>query len=112
MHIRLDALDVPPLVDMLGDERGLMILPPHNPGGGSPNAWHPPHPDLTGDTSATGAMVYEDGDGNFDSVTTNGIVRVRSSDGILIVVLPTVDPVFTGALWNNAGAITISTGIG
>lgn len=109
MHIRLDALCAPPLVE-LSAAHGLMIVPPSNPGGGHPNAWHPPHP--TEDTTATGAMIYEDVNGHFNSETGNGFIRVRSSDGMLLIVPPQTDPVYAGAIYvDGSGDLVVSTGI-
>ncbi len=72
--------------------------------------WHPPG-------YQDGAMIYEgqpgstfQNAGHFESVTVDGSIHVNPF-GVLLIVLPTSDPVSAGALWNDAGTIKISTGI-
>jgi hypothetical protein len=73
--------------------------------------WHPPG-------NHDGAMIYEGPEdstidqvaGNFETVTTAGSVVVNK-DGVLLIILPDADPVFAGALWNDAGTVKVSTGI-
>ena len=74
--------------------------------------WHPPG-------NHDGKMVYEGPEdstidqvaGNFETVTTDGSIAV-TPDGVLIVILPTADPLIAGALWNDSGTPTVSAGPG
>lgn len=73
------------------------------------NKWHPPQ-------YHDGAMVYEGNEaspyqnpGCFETVTISGQIYVTPL-GTVIIILPTADPFVVGALWNNAGTITISAG--
>jgi hypothetical protein len=38
------------------------------------------------------------------------IISLRNSANIMIENLPTADPAYVGALWNNAGVLTVSAG--
>lgn len=87
------------------------MAPPPAPPSGIPTKWHPPG-------LQNGAMVYEanpnqNGDGNvggeFYTATVAGTVGVTPL-GTLIIILPTSDPLVLGALWNNAGTVTVSAG--
>ena len=74
--------------------------------------WHPPG-------EHRGAMIYEGPEnstidqvaGNFETITTDGGINV-TPDGVLIVILPTADPLIAGALWNDSGTPTVSAGPG
>ncbi|MGX9144986.1 hypothetical protein [Mesorhizobium sp. 128a] len=48
--------------------------------------------------------------GGDELVVANGGKITIESGGTVIVTLPTADPHVVGALWNNAGTVTVSAG--
>ena len=60
------------------------------------------------------AAVPKAGANTQNRMEQGGAVWVIGTTGQLIIqgaiVLPTADPLITGALWNNSGTITISAG--
>jgi len=73
-----------------------------------PNKWHP-------DASVARSAQFIDANGNLIAQPpTSGQGSIRKSDdtsaSVLLIIFPTADPHVVGAVWNNAGTLTISAG--
>ena len=50
---------------------------------------------------------------NQGSVTADKgyFIEIRATGGGNVIVIPTVDPQYPGAIWSNAGTLSLSTGV-
>jgi len=54
-------------------------------------------------------VIDEGGTLSFNT-TTNAVTLTVTSGKLIIANLPTANPAVAGALWNNAGVLTVSAG--
>lgn len=67
------------------------------------NKWHPDA------TTQAGSVQFVDASGNLvGKAVAAATGSIRLVNGAVLIILPTTDPAVTGALWNNAGTISIS----